>query len=608
MFQSFKTISNPAQAAPRIARIRELMAEEGLDALLIPRADQHQGEYVAPCSERLAWATGFTGSAGAAVILADRAVLFVDGRYTVQAHEQTDPALFTIESLVDNPPREWVKTNLKKGDRLGFDPWLHTVAEVRALEKSLEKIGATAVPLARNLVDAAWEDRPDEPTGRVIVHPLKYAGVAAEQKLDMLSGKLAAEGLDHTVLTDPASLAWTFNIRGSDVPHTPLALGFVILSAEGKPKVFLDERKLDAEAKTHLVNLGDLHAPAALLDELAKLARTGARFGLDENLAADRLRQVIEDNGGTVVAFADPAALPRAMKNETELAGTRAAHLRDGAALATFLAWLDRQEPGTLTEISVVEQLESTRAKVGEAMQMPLQEISFGTICGAGPNAALPHYRVNEKSNRTVNVNELLLVDSGAQYFDGTTDVTRTVAIGQPTDEMRKRFTLVLKGMIAISLLRFPEGTRGMDIDAFARQSLWRNGLDYNHGTGHGVGSYLSVHEGPQRIAKTGATKLMPGMILSNEPGYYKPGHYGIRIENLIVVSPAEPIEGGDLPMHSFETLTLAPIDRGLIEPSLLTEEERAWLNAYHRRVYQEISPLVDEETAKWLEQATAVI
>jgi len=608
MFQSFKTTSDPSQARPRLAKLRTLMADEGLDALLVPRADQHQGEYVAPCSERLAWITGFTGSAGAAVILKDRAVLFVDGRYTVQAVEQTDPALFEVDSLVDNPPREWMKTNLFKGAKVGFDPWLHTVGEVRALQKALAKAGASAIPLKRNLIDAVWEDRPDEPVGPVIIHPLKYAGVAAEEKLQLLAGKLKAEGVDHTVLTDPASLAWTFNIRGSDVPHTPLALGFVILSATGKPKLFLDERKLDQEAKTYLSGLAELHAPSALTQQLAVLAKAGTKVGLDENLAADLLREVVEENGGTVVHFADPAALPRAMKNETELAGTRAAHVRDGAALAEFLAWLDAQEAETLTEIKVVEKLEAIRVKVGEAMQMPLKDISFGTICGAGPNAALPHYRVTEQSNRKSQAGELLLVDSGGQFFDGTTDVTRTVAIGQPTEEMRKRFTLVLKGMIAISLLRFPEGTRGADIDAFARKALWRNGLDYNHGTGHGVGSYLSVHEGPQRIAKTGVTKLAPGMILSNEPGYYKPGHYGIRIENLIVVSSAESVEGGDIPMHSFETITLAPIDRRLIEPSLLTEEERAWLNAYHRRVYQEISPLVDADTAKWLEQATAVI
>lgn len=607
MFQSFKATSDPSQAGPRLARLRTLMAEEGLDALLVPRSDEHQGEYVAPCSERLAWITGFTGSAGSAIILAKRAVLFVDGRYTVQAAEQTDPALFEIDSLVDNPPREWVKSNLANGARIGFDPWLHTVGEIRALRKAVQKAGAEAVSLSRNLIDAVWDDRPAEPVTPVIIHPLSYAGVAADEKLELLRGKLREEGVAHTVLTDPASLAWTFNVRGNDVPHTPLALGFVILSAEGRPRVFLHPGKLSDEVRTYLEDLADLHAPEALLDQLGALA-PGTRIGLDESMAADRLRQVIEECGGEVVSFSDPAALPRATKNETELAGTRAAHLRDGASLAAFLAWLDAQEPGSLTEIKVVEQLEATRMKVGQSMQMPLKDISFGTICGAGPNAALPHYRVTEESNRKVAAGGLLLVDSGGQFSDGTTDVTRTVAIGQPSEEMCKRFTLVLKGMIAISMLRFPEGTRGADIDAFARHALWRNGLDYNHGTGHGVGSYLSVHEGPQRIAKTGVTKLATGMILSNEPGYYKQGHYGIRIENLVVVSRPQAIDGGDLAMHSFETLTLAPIDRRLIVAELLSEEERAWLNAYHRRVAQEITPLVDDATAEWLAQATAVI
>lgn len=608
MFQSFKTMSDPSQARPRLARLRTMMDNEGLDGLLVPRSDEHQGEYVAPCSERLAWITGFTGSAGAALILHDQAILFVDGRYTIQAAEQTDPDLFEIESLVDNPPREWMESNLASGVRIGFDPWLHTVGAVRALQKTLSKIGATPIALQHNLIDAVWEDRPDQPTCPVTIHPLKYAGIPAEEKLGLLAGKLKEEGIAHTVLTDPASLAWTFNIRGSDVPHTPLALGFAILSADTRPQLFLDASKLGEAEKNYLAALAELHEPSELLEQLGSLSAEGTRIGLDENLAADRLRQVIEDNDGEVVPFSDPAALPRTVKNETELAGAKAAHLRDGAALATFLAWLDMQEPDSLTEIKVVEQLEAVRIKVGESMQMPLKDISFATICGAGPNAALPHYRVSEESNRRTAPGELLLVDSGGQFYDGTTDVTRTVAIGQPGEEMRQRFTLVLKGMIAISLLRFPEGTRGMDIDAFARNALWRNGLDFGHGTGHGVGSYLSVHEGPQRIARTGAAKLATGMILSNEPGYYKPGHYGIRIENLIVVSDPQHIDGGDIAMHRFETLTLAPIDRRLIEAELLSEEERAWLNAYHRRVYQEISPLVDAETADWLSQATAVI
>ncbi|MCT7375037.1 aminopeptidase P family protein [Chelativorans salis] len=605
MFQSFDSTADPSQAGPRLERLRALMIEENLEGLLVPHSDEHQGEYLPPGAERLAWLTGFTGSAGAALILRGKAILFVDGRYTLQAGEQTDPTLFDIESLVDNPPREWMKAHLSKGARIGFDPWLHTIGDIRGLRKALEKVGAEAVPLERNLVDAIWEDQPAPPAEPVRIHPLSYAGEAAADKLSRLAGKLAEDGIDHTVLTDPSSLAWAFNIRGSDVPHTPLALGFAILSAKDRPRLFMDPKKLSNETEAYLRELAELHAPSELETVLAELARDGAKIGLDNARAAEKLRLLVEESGGTTVSFADPTALPRAMKNEPELRGARAAHLRDGAALAPFLAWLDAQEPESLDEIAVVKHLEECR-RTGEEAQMPLRDISFDTISGAGPNGAIIHYRVTEKTNRKLASGELLLVDSGGQYEDGTTDVTRTVALGRPTDEMRNRFTLVLKGMIAISMLRFPEGTRGMDIDAFARLALWNAGLDYGHGTGHGVGSYLSVHEGPQRIAKTGTEKLRTGMILSNEPGYYRAGHYGIRIENLIVVTPPKAVPGGEVEMHGFETLTLAPIDRRLIEPSLLSVEERAWLDAYHKRVFEEVGPLVDGETAAWLRGATA--
>jgi len=606
MFQSFDSKSDPAQAKPRLERLRALIAEAGLDALLVPHSDEYQSEYLPPSAERLAWLTGFTGSAGAALILKDRAVLFVDGRYTLQAREQTDPDLFEIDSLIDNPPREWLKANASRRARIGFDPWLHTVDDIKGLKKAVEKLGIELVPLERNFIDAIWDDRPAPPAEPVRIHPLAFAGEPAEEKLKRLAGKLADDGVAHTVLTNAASLAWVFNIRGGDVAHTPLSLGFALVSAEGKPKLFLDPRKIQGEAKAYLAGLADLHAPAELEPVLSSLARDKAKIGLDFSLAAERLRLLIEENGGAVVDCADPATLPRATKNETELKGARAAHLRDGAALARFLAWVDAQKPESLDEITVVKQLEEFRRRAGEEAQMPLRDISFDTISGSGPNGAIVHYRVTEKTNRRLSTGELLLVDSGAQFEDGTTDVTRTVALGSPSDEMRNRFTLVLKGMIAISMLRFPPGTRGMDIDAFARMNLWKAGLDYGHGTGHGVGSYLGVHEGPQRIAKTGKEKLLTGMILSNEPGYYRQGHYGIRIENLIVVLPPEPIPGGEIDMHGFETLTLVPIDRRLIDPALLSPEERDWLDGYHRRVLEEIRPLVDGETAAWLERATA--
>lgn len=606
MFQSFEVTADPSQGVARVARLRETMERAGLAGYLVPRADEHQGEYVAACSERLAWLTGFTGSAGIALILLDQALLFVDGRYTLQASEQTDPEIFTIESLVDNPPRDWMASNLTADKRIGFDPWLHTVGEVRDLEKALAKIGGQLVPSDGNLVDDIWNERPAAPLGQARIQPREFAGELASRKLERLAEAVRQGGADFTVLTDPSSLAWAFNIRGSDVPHTPLALGFAIIPESGRPLLFLDKRKLDRETEAYLTQLAELMPPSTLDDEVKRLTGNGKRIGLDPALAAEKLRLIAEGEGMETVDLADPARLPRAIKNATELAGARAAHRRDGAAMTRFLSWLDARPSGTLTEIAVAEKLEACRAATGQETQMPLRDISFDTISGAGPNGAIIHYRVTTRTNRTLGKNELYLVDSGAQYEDGTTDITRTVIIGEPDAEMRDRFTRVLKGMIAISRLRFPQGTRGADIDAFARHALWQAGLDYAHGTGHGVGSYLSVHEGPQRIAKTGTQKLEAGMILSNEPGYYKPGAYGIRLENLIVVEPAAPLAGGEIPMHGFETLTLAPLDRRLIDKKLLDEGERAWLDAYHARVLSEIGPMVEEDVRAWLEQATA--
>ncbi|MEP9396250.1 aminopeptidase P family protein [Mesorhizobium sp. KR2-14] len=608
MFQTFDSASDPSTAAARVAKLREWLAARELDGFIVPRADQHQGEYVAPGSERLRWLTGFSGSAGVAIILADRAFIFVDGRYQLQVREQVDLGIFAIESLIENPPPAWIRQNLGKGAEIGFDPWLHTIGEVSALKKAAAKTGATLVPLADNPIDEIWTDQPAEPLAEVEIHPIAFAGELAKDKLARLAAAIAREGATHCVLTDPSSIAWAFNIRGADVPHTPLALGFAILAADGKHRLFMDGRKLSRKVEAYLTQLSELRAPDALEAEVIELARSGARIALDPVLAADKLRALVEENGGTVVLEPDPARLPRATKNQAEIQGARAAHRRDGAAVAKLLCWLDAQKPGTLDEIKAVTQLEEMRRSVGEETQMPLRDVSFDTISGAGPNGAIMHYRVSHATNRPLREGELFLLDSGAQYQDGTTDITRTVAVGKPTEEMRERFTLVLKGMIAISTLRFPAGTRGCDIDAFARIALWQRGLDFAHGTGHGVGSYLAVHEGPQRIAKTGTEKLLEGMILSNEPGYYKEGHYGIRIENLIIVTPAERPEGGDLAVHGFETLTLAPIDRRLVRPDLLSPAELEWLNAYHARVLAEIGPMVDGETLKWLEQATAPI
>jgi len=607
-FQNFSSDADPSVGVPRVALLRTWLAEQKLDGFLVPRADEHQGEYVARGSERLRWLTGFAGSAGIALILQDKAIIFVDGRYTLQVRSQTDMALFTPESLIDNPPASWIGENLTKGARIGFDPWLHTIGEAKALRKAAAKVGAELVALDKNPVDAIWEDRPKAPLGRVEIQPIEFAGELAKDKLVRLGDSIAKQGATHAVLTDPSSLAWTFNIRGSDLEHTPLALGFAILAAEGAPMVFIDKRKLPIEPEAYLNQLADLKAPGDLEAELAALARSGARIALDPALAAEKLRMIVETNGATVVSAIDPARLPRATKNKAELAGARAAHRRDGAAMARFLCWMDAQRPGTVDEILAVSRLEATRRQAGEETQLPLKDISFDSISGAGPNGAIVHYRVSRASNRVLGKDELFLIDSGGQYQDGTTDITRTIIIGTPSAEMRERFTLVLRGMIAISMLRFPPGTRGCDIDAFARQALWHRGLDYAHGTGHGVGAYLSVHEGLQRIAKTGTERLLAGMIISNEPGYYKADAYGIRSENLIIVTAPLPIPGGDIAMHAFETLTLTPFDRRLVNTDLLSPAELQWLNAYHARVLAEIGPMVDGETLKWLEAATATL
>jgi Xaa-Pro aminopeptidase len=606
MFQSFDSTANPEQGPARVKKLRALLAENDLHGFLVPRADEHQGEYVAPRSERLQWMTGFTGSAGAALVLRETAHLFVDGRYTLQAKQQAGAATFTIEDLMGNPPAKWLTENAAKGWRIGIDPWLHTISEARALRKALEPAGGELVALETNPVDAIWNDQPGPPAGAIAIQPLAYAGEEAIAKLARLATAVKDAGANATVLTDPASLAWAFNIRGADIPHTPVPLGFAVLHAKDRHALYIDGRKLDADARAHLEPLARLCPPDTLEADLRQLAETHATVALDPALAAEKLRLLVEEAGGTITEMPDPARIPRATKNAAELDGARAAHRRDGAALAKFLCWLDAQKPASVDEIGAARQLEDARRAVGEATQMPLREISFDTISGAGPNGAVIHYRVTRDTNRTLGAGELYLVDSGGQYKDGTTDITRTVAVGEPSAEMRRHYTLVLKGLIGLSQLRCPVGTRGADIDVVARAALWQAGLDYAHGTGHGVGAFLSVQEGPQRIAKTGTAKLLPGMIISNEPGFYKEGAYGIRLENLIVVTPAEDIPGGEIAMHGFETLTLVPFDRRLIDTALLTEAERSWLDCYHARVLTEIGSMVDGETLAWLERATA--
>jgi Xaa-Pro aminopeptidase len=607
MFQSFELTASPTHGAQRVAALRERLESLGVDGFLVPRADEFQGEYVPACAERLAWLTGFTGSAGAALVARHVAVVFVDGRYVTQLAQQTDPSVFTPGDLVREPPSDWIANHAAAGFRLGIDPWLHTIAEVRKLKSVLEAKGGALVFLETNPLDALWKDRPAEPLGRVTIQKHQHAGTLARDKIAAMAEGVKARGADAVLITDPSSVAWAFNIRGSDVPHTPHPLARALVHADGLAEIFLDSRKTGIEEKAYLTQICEIREPEALAATLAEFGRRSAVVEVDPGVVSYQLVRAIEEAGGKVREQADPCTLPRATKNEAELAGTRAAHLQDGVAMVEFLAWLDQAEPGSITEIATVEKLEECRRKVGERMQNPLADISFDSISGSGPNGAIIHYRVTRDTDRTLAPGELYLIDSGGQYRNGTTDITRTVAIGAVGETEKRFFTLVLKGMIGISTARFPAGTRGVDLDPLARIALWKAGTDYGHGTGHGVGSYLSVHEGPQRISRAAMQELLPGMILSNEPGYYRPGAFGIRIENLIVVEPARDIDGGERPMHGFETITWCPIDRRLILPSLLTEEELGWLNAYHAATREKLMPMIEDPSVRaWLEGATA--
>jgi Xaa-Pro aminopeptidase len=599
-FQTFEEPEGGVALTARVSAFREELLRRQLTGFVIPRADSQQNEYVPPCDERLAWLTGFTGSAGLVIVLTGHAAVFVDGRYTLQAAKQVDTAAWTIESLIEPPPETWLTGHLAPGDRLGFDPWLHTSAAADRLAKACEKAGAELVAVDGNPVDSIWADRPAPPLGPVKIHPLQFAGEGENDKLARIRKEIAKLNVDALVLSDSHAVAWTFNIRGADVAHTPLPLSYALVPKDGRPTIFIDHRKLSNSVRDHLEKNATVEEPEALMPRLAELARTRAAIGLDAATAADALSRLITAEDGKPVRLTDPVAMLKAVKNSAEIAGTRAAHKRDGVALARFLAWIDREAPsGKLTEIDAVEALETFRRDTGA-----LKDVSFPTISGTGPNGAIVHYRVTRKSNRRIAPGDLLLIDSGAQYEDGTTDVTRTIAIGEPTDEMRDRFTRVLRGHIAIARAAFPDGTSGAQIDVFARQFLWQAGIDFEHGTGHGVGSYLSVHEGPARISKLGTTPLKRGMILSNEPGYYKTDAFGIRIENLELVVE-KIIEGAEKPMNGFETLTLAPIDRRLINANRISKQELAWINAYHARVREEIRPLLDEATKVWLDAAT---
>ena len=609
MRQSFDEHASPDFGALHLPLIRAEMARQGLDAFVVPHEDEHGNEYLPDANERLAWATGFTGSAGAAVVAADSAAVFTDGRYTLQVATQTDAALFTRHDTAEGGPAAWLEAHAAAGQVIGYDPRLHSPDSLAKLRAAADKAGATLRAVAANPVDLAWGDeRPAQPQAAVRPHALEHAGEASAAKRARVGEALQAAGADAAVLTSPASIAWLFNVRGGDVIRSPLPIAQAVLRADGTARLFLDPAKGSPELRAWLGNEVTVEAPDAAEPALADLQ--ALRVLVDPALSSAWWFDALERAGATPVRGRDPVALPRAIKTAAELAGARAAHLRDAAAMARFLHWLATDgQADPPDEIETVTKLEALREAGGA-----LRDLSFDTIAGAGPNGAIVHYHPTRASNRRVKPGELLLIDSGGQYEDGTTDITRTVVIGAPSPEQRDRYTRVLKGHIAVSRARFPEGTPGASLDPLARAPLWAVGLDYDHGTGHGVGSYLGVHEGPQRIDKAGnltsqldpATRLKAGMIVSNEPGYYKTGAYGIRIENLLAVTAPEAVEGGERPMMGFEVLTLAALDRALIAPDLLDPHERAWVDAYHARVLAEVAPLVEAEVREWLKGACA--
>jgi Xaa-Pro aminopeptidase len=585
----------------RLKALREQLKRDRLDGFVVPLTDEHMSEYVGAYAQRLAWLTGFQGSAGSAVVLPADAAIFVDGRYTLQVREQVDGSHWQYQSVPQTSVAAWLGDNVGQGARIGYDPWLHTSAWVKQATTALAEKGASLVAVDTNPVDAVWPDRPEPSRAKLVVHDDRYAGRGAAAKRQDMADWLVSKKADAAVLSALDSIAWTFNIRGQDVERTPVALAYAIVHADATADLYVAPEKIDETVVKHLGNAVRVHDRAAFADALQDLS--GKSVVADPERAVAAIFDGLEAGGATILPLRDPAVLPKAVKNETEISGHKAAQRRDGAALSRYLHWVSVEAPkGGVTELSASDRLRAFREDTGM-----LKDLSFDTISGAGPNGAVVHYRAEEKTNRPLETGTLYLVDSGGQYQDGTTDITRTLAIGTPSAEMRERFTLVLKGHIALASAIFPKGARGGQLDILARQYLWARGLDYAHGTGHGVGSFLSVHEGPQRIAtfSGGDEPLQPGMILSNEPGYYKAGEYGIRIENLVLVVE-KAIPGAEQPMLGFETLSFAPIDRNLVDLSLMDDRERAWLDAYHAQVLELVGPQLDGEAKAWLEGACA--
>ncbi|HRX39919.1 MAG TPA: aminopeptidase P family protein [Parvularculaceae bacterium] len=605
MFQTYEPVSDRSFAGKHLPLLRAELKKRGLDGFIIPHDDEYQNEYIPAFAERLMWASGFSGSAGAAVVLGDRAAIFVDGRYTLQVRKQSDDAFFEYQDIVETSVDSWLVKNAPAGARIGYDPMLHTSAGLDRLEAAAKKAGFVLVPVSENPIDAAWADQPARPTASIKPHGVEFSGKSSDEKRAAIAQAVKDAGADAVLITAPPSLAWLFNVRGGDVSRTPIPLGRALVAADGTATLFVAPEKVGNELPGYLGGSVDIRSEDDVIGALEKLGASGKAVAVDPALAPAKYVQTLRETGARVVDMTDPCALPRACKNDIEIAGARSAHVRDGAAISQFLYWVATSaQGGDIDEITASKKLEEYRAASGK-----LADLSFDSISAAGPNGAICHYKVSTESNLKLLPGSLYLIDSGGQYPDGTTDITRTVPIGKASEEMRDRFTRVLKGHIALATMRFPAGTTGHQLDAIARKPLWDVGLDYDHGTGHGVGSFLGVHEGPQRIAKAANTQaLKPGMILSNEPGYYKANEYGIRIENLIVVTRGEPVAGGEREMMSFETITLAPICLDLVVPSLLSEAERDWLNKYHARVRQTLTPHLPADVAAWLKEATRAI
>ena len=591
----------------RLNALRAQLKADRLDGFVVPLTDEHMSEYVGSYAQRLAWLTGFQGSAGSAVVLPEEAAIFVDGRYTLQVRQQVSASEWSYQSVPETSAADWLKDHAPQGARIGYDPWLHTKDWVKKAREALAGRGVELVPVAQNPIDIIWKDRPEASNAHLVVQPDALAGKSSAEKRTEIGDWLVKNHADAAVLSALDSIAWAFNVRGADVSRTPVALAYAIVHADGTADLFVASEKVGPEVRQHLGNGVRLHERSEFESALADLK--GHTVAVDPERAVSAIFDALERAGANIVTLRDPTILPKAIKNPAEIAGQKAAQERDGAAISKFLRWVETEAPkGELDELTASDKLESLRRENPE-----IRDLSFDTISGAGPNGAIVHYKSSEKTNRKLENGTLYLVDSGGQYVDGTTDITRTVCVGEPTEEMRDRFTRVLKGHIALATAVFPKGTRGSQLDSFARRPLWEAGLDYAHGTGHGVGSFLAVHEGPQRISPAGSGQaggdepLQAGMILSNEPGYYKTGEYGIRIENLVLVVERE-IPGAEKSMLGFETLTFAPIERRLIDAGMLSDDERSWLNCYHAHVLAKIGPRLSGDDLAWLQRACAPI